>query len=664
MGATFRRFTPSTSDLKSSSFVWLDDSVNTLQESIDAQQRLRLLINQLKTFENIDLCEEYIKSLSESDRIVLIVSGTLGQQIVPRVHEHQQIVAIYVYCGNKERNELWTKKFSKVRGLAVQLNDLISLIQSDQAKQPYDRSAEPLTFTSFNSNVAKEKLTVGLNGQFLHSQLLIDCLLQMKSTTSDIDELISICKQTYEKDKEQLALVQKFKNEYSSNQALHWYTRDSLVYQMLNKALREQNIHLLFLFRFLISDLQNQLKKNQCSSRLTVYRGQLMWNKELNTLKHSIGELISINSFLSTSLDRQLAYKFLLESKDLERVLFEIEVDPQLPDIKPFAEISSLSFYPREKEVLFMLGSIFRLVNMSHDRNGVWTIKLTLFSDHDHHLKAILNHMKSENKQNKLDLIMLGDVLQRMGKYNEAEEYYRRCLNGLPSNDYHNISTCYYALGRVADSKADYESSLKWFNKSLNIDMQILKQNDPCIANTHNSIANVYLTKGNYEQALESYNKALKIFQYSFGEDNLNVALCLNNIGVVYQQLKQYSKAINHYQNALTIRKNHLPDNHADLGASYNNIGIMHRHLGHSDQALEQYNRALKIYKVSLPSNHTDVAMTLENIGIVYEEKGNWKQALSYYEEASTIYCEAFSSTHPNVVQIKQSIQRVSSKLK
>ncbi|CAF1234402.1 unnamed protein product [Rotaria sordida] len=486
----------------------------------------------------------------------------------------------------------------------------------------------------------------------------------MKSTTSDIDELISICKQTYEKDKEQLALVQKFKNEYSSNQALHWYTRDSLVYQMLNKALREQNIHLLFLFRFLISDLQNQLKKNQCSSRLTVYRGQLMWNKELNTLKHSIGELISINSFLSTSLDRQLAYKFLLESKDLERVLFEIEVDPQLPDIKPFAEISSLSFYPREKEVLFMLGSIFRLVNMNHDRNGVWTIKLTLFSDHDHPLKAILNHMKSENKQSKLDLIMLGDVLQRMGKYNEAEEYYRRCLNGLPSNDYHNISTCYYALGRVADSKADYESSLKWFNKSLNIDMQILKQNDPCIANTHNSIANVYLTKGNYEQALESYNKALKIFQYSFGEDDLHVALCLNNIGVVYQQLKQYSKAINHYQNALTIRKNHLPDNHADLGASYNNIGIMHRHLGHSDQALEQYNRALKIYKVSLPSNHTDVAMTLENIGIVYEEKGNWKQALSYYEEASTIYCEAFSSTHPNVVQIKQSIQRVSSKLK
>ncbi|CAF3550270.1 unnamed protein product [Rotaria sp. Silwood1] len=664
MGATFRRFTPRTSDLEISSLVWLDDSVNTLQESIDAQQRLRLLINQLKTFESKDLCEEYIKSLSELDRIILIVSGRLGQKIVPSIHQQQQIVAIYVYCGTREKNELWIKQFPKVRGLAVQLNELISLIRSDQAKQPYNKNDEPFTFTSFNPKLDKEKLTVGLNGQFLHSQLLIDCLLQIKSTTSDIDELISICKQAYEKDKEQLALILKFKNEYLSDQALQWYTRDSFVYRMLNKALREQDIHLIFLFRFLISDLQKLLKKNQCSSRLTVYRGQLMWSEEFNILKHSIGELISINSFLSTSLDRQLAYSFLRESKDLERVLFEIEVDSQLPDIKPFAEISSLSFYPKEKEVLFMLGSIFRLVNMSHDRNGVWTIKLTLFSDHDHHLKSTLNYMKSEDKQSELDLVMLGNVLQRMGRYNEAEIYYRRCLNELPSNDYQNISACYYALGRVADSKANYESSLEWFNKSLNIDMQILKQNDPCIAKTHNSIANIYQTKGNYEQALESYSKALTIFQHSFGENDLNVALCLNNIGVVYQQQKQYSKALNHYQSALTIRKKRLPNNHPDLGASYNNIGIVYRHLGNSDEALKQYNLALKIYEVSLPSNHTDVGMTLENIGIVYEEKGDWKKALSYYEEAGTIYGEAFSSTHPNVVQIKQSIQHVSSKLK
>ncbi len=109
-----KRFTPTENNLEISSLVWLDGSVNTLQESIDAQHRLRLVIEHLKAFEDENDCEQYIKSLSESERIALIVSGTLGQKIVPRVHQQQQIVAIYVYCGDKLKNEPWTKEFPKV----------------------------------------------------------------------------------------------------------------------------------------------------------------------------------------------------------------------------------------------------------------------------------------------------------------------------------------------------------------------------------------------------------------------------------------------------------------------------------------------------------------------------------------------------------------------
>jgi hypothetical protein len=114
MGAALRRFTPSENNLEASVLVWLDGSANTLQESKDAQQRLRLLINHVKVFERVDLCEEFITSLSELDRIVLIVSGALGPKIVPRVHQHRQVVSIYVYCGNRQKNEPWTKEFPKV----------------------------------------------------------------------------------------------------------------------------------------------------------------------------------------------------------------------------------------------------------------------------------------------------------------------------------------------------------------------------------------------------------------------------------------------------------------------------------------------------------------------------------------------------------------------
>jgi hypothetical protein len=69
----------------------------------------------LTTFDDDNKCEEYIRSTPKDDRIVLIVSGQLGQKIVPRIHQLRQISSVYVYCINKKQNEQWAQQFSKVR---------------------------------------------------------------------------------------------------------------------------------------------------------------------------------------------------------------------------------------------------------------------------------------------------------------------------------------------------------------------------------------------------------------------------------------------------------------------------------------------------------------------------------------------------------------------
>lgn len=94
--------------------LWLDASVNESEENIDAQQQLRTSINYLKTFEDSDQCEEYIRSRSKDDRIVLIISGRFGKIIVPKIHSLRQISSIYVYCKDKKRNETWANQFKKV----------------------------------------------------------------------------------------------------------------------------------------------------------------------------------------------------------------------------------------------------------------------------------------------------------------------------------------------------------------------------------------------------------------------------------------------------------------------------------------------------------------------------------------------------------------------
>ncbi len=94
--------------------VWLDGSVNATIENRNVQQQLRSLVNHLKTFDNRNACFNYIQNNSKNNQIILIVSGQLGREIVPRIHRFSQIMCIYVYCMNKEKNEKWTQKFPKV----------------------------------------------------------------------------------------------------------------------------------------------------------------------------------------------------------------------------------------------------------------------------------------------------------------------------------------------------------------------------------------------------------------------------------------------------------------------------------------------------------------------------------------------------------------------
>jgi hypothetical protein len=115
MGQSLSNILASLDDnLETFSLLWLDPSVHETNENIQAQDKLRTAINQLKPFENSKQCEQYIRSVSAKDRVVLIVSGQLGRDIVPRIHHLQQLLSIYVYCQDLKSNEQWSSQYAKV----------------------------------------------------------------------------------------------------------------------------------------------------------------------------------------------------------------------------------------------------------------------------------------------------------------------------------------------------------------------------------------------------------------------------------------------------------------------------------------------------------------------------------------------------------------------
>ncbi|CAF1277467.1 unnamed protein product [Rotaria sordida] len=522
---------------------------------------------------------------------------------------------------------------------------------------------DSLSIAVFNTLSTQEKSSTELNGYFVQSQLLIDVLLRMKASSTDKHELISWCKEEYKDNTTALAIILDFEHNYSSDRAVWWYTRESFLYRTLNKALRVQNIDLLFLFRFFLRDLRQQLKQHQLSSSIRVYRAQLISKEELEIMKQSIGQYLSMNSFLSTSVDRQLAL-FLLgdydSSDDSVRVLFEIDLDAQVITTKPFADVTSLSYFSEEQEVLIMLGSIFRLENIYMEENRIWIIRMTLSSENDQDFKTLFEYMKKQYQDGETGLLSFGDSLWRMGKFDDAEKYYRRMLNELPY-DHEDIAICYYTLGLVASAKGKFDSSLEWHHKSLEIKIRKLGLNHPSLAASYNSIGVVYRQKGDNKKALESYRQALIVYQQNFGEDHPRIATCFNNMGNIYNAEKNYAEALQYHKMALPIYEKHRPPEHPDLGAAHNSIGSVYGSLGEYNLALEHFNLSLKIYEKSLPPHHPHIAMTLENIGLIYEDNDDLQQALLFYTKAATIFRHSLPATHPRIVEIEQDIQRISS---
>ncbi len=546
------------------------------------------------------------------------------------------------------------------------MNTLIDKIISDQTTRTRNKVDEFLSINVFNTNNLEEKSTTGLNGQFIHSQLLIDRLLCMKPRATDKNELIDLSKKFYKDNSSELAIVQEFEQDYVPDRALWWYTRESFLYRLLNKALRKQDIDLLFLFRFFIRDIHKQLEQLQCLTPLRVYRGQVISNNELELLKTSVGQFISMNSFLSTSLDRRLAVSFLSSSTpsvDFQRILFEIDLDPTLTAIKPFANITSNSFFTDEQEVLIMLGSIFRIVNIDY-QDRVWIVQMTLCSDNDNSLKPIYDYLKNEydEKDTGSSIFSFGILLFKMGEYDKAEKYYNHLISELPP-DHEDLAPCYHNLGIIANHKGNYDSSLQWFNKSLDIYNRTRKPDDPVIAVGYNSIGEVYLRKGNRTCALESFNKALAIRKKAFGEEHLQVAMCYHNMGNAYQEEKNLQQAFECHQKSFMIRQKHLPNNHPDLGASLHCIAGIYMCLGYADLALEYYNKALGIYQKSLPPQHPDIGMSHYNLGLLYVGKNDFQRALTNFQKASTIFHATMSPTHPFIAIVDQDIQRISNQL-
>ncbi|CAF0760316.1 unnamed protein product [Adineta steineri] len=690
--------------------VWVDASIDeTNKDCQDILAQLKNVVNDVNLCTQPDQCIQVLNHF-DRERAFVITSGSLGQHLVPEIHDMPHLDAIYIFCGDKSRHQEWTQNWTKIKGVQTNIKEICQALQL--AVKQCDQDSIAVSFLTVNEMASADNLNQ-LEPTFMYTQIFKEILLDIDYDRKAIKYLAACCREIFSGNTIELQVINEFERDYDPRQAIWWYTRECFTYKMLNQALRTLDADIIINMGFFLRDVHQkiqQLYKQQVSTYerkpFILYRGQGLMESDFEKLQKTKGGLISFNNFLSTSKTKDVSLGFAQGASAQPNkvgILFIMCIDPCIKST-PFASIKEESYFKEEEEILFSMHTVFRVIAIEQmdNKNQLYQVELQLTSDDDQQLRLLTDRIRKEGDGTGWQRV--GKLLLEIGQFNKAEElynvlleqtssegekahyyvslgivqyqkgdyeksiwYYEQALQieqkTLPSN-HPNLASSYNNIGSTYVNMREYSKALSYFEKALEIKQKTLPLNQPKLATSYNNIGSTYFNIGEHWKALSSHEEALKIRQKTLPSNHPLLATSYTNLGNVYNNMGEYSKALSYYEQGLEIQEKTLPSSHPDLATSYNNIGIVYEKMKENSKALSFFEKALEIEQKTRPSNHSELASPYNNIAKVYYNMKNYSKALSYYERALTIWQGALPPNHPNIQNVKKSIEIVKEMIK
>jgi len=252
---------------------------------------------------------------------------------------------------------------------------------------------------------------------------------------------------------------------------------------------------------------------------------------------------------------------------------------------------------------------------------------------------AIIFAMKGMNLARKLNEKILesnccgelGNAFASKAEYDSSFKYYSESLRlakisnnkKLIAGGLHNVAKCWQYLG-------DYDKALDYYYRALKINEEI--NNRAWQAYNLIGIGGVYNFQGGKdEKAIEFYLQALKLSEQLNNEQS--VAYCLNNIGMMYNRNKDFVNAITILERALKF--NRKLGNTYGAASNLGNLGISWFNLKNYNKALKNYNEALIIFEQI--QEKEGIAIYLNAIGNVHSKLKHFETAISFSEKSLAI---------------------------
>jgi tetratricopeptide (TPR) repeat protein len=246
--------------------------------------------------------------------------------------------------------------------------------------------------------------------------------------------------------------------------------------------------------------------------------------------------------------------------------------------------ISYLQKKECEQELLFAMGSVFRILGIRKQKN-IYRVQLTLSSDIDEQLAEYTKRTREQTRTSHSFLSLLR-LMNELSQYSSVDKFADMLRDdiGLSANP-SMLAAVHHMFGSIYHDRGQFKEALDHFNKSLTIYLDYLPADHPTLTPTYNNIGSVYLSQTDYEKAIEFQQLALDCQTNSENPNPSSIIVYTNNLAKIYSHQEKYNEALVYHKRALEVQKQFLGENDPSLSETYDLISSIYYKIEDYEQA-------------------------------------------------------------------------------
>jgi eukaryotic-like serine/threonine-protein kinase len=221
-----------------------------------------------------------------------------------------------------------------------------------------------------------------------------------------------------------------------------------------------------------------------------------------------------------------------------------------------------------------------------------------------------------------------------------------------------NLETAISAnnLGSLLEKLGRYQEAELLFREALQVRKQILGEGHIETVTPMGNLGGALEAQAKYQEAEEVLLRTLELSRVGSGEDSESYQLACNNYGMVLLAQSRLKEAEAYLQESLDICQQIYPAEHAQIANSNRNMGALFLHQGKLVDAEKQMRKALELNRGIHGTDHPKSVMSVHDLASVLKEQGKLTEAEPLFIEVLNWRKRRLGPDHGNTLNAMNSL--------